>query len=118
MIVSLLSYGLGPFGVGMSQNSGLVLTEWLTLEEVVVREPNNFWFGPSAHHLVRLGAKLSACMRRDELIAAKISTQAAEEAGETGCCVRNDRSGCFSTSEYQCSPFLSTFHKWGYSNRG
>jgi hypothetical protein len=35
-----------------------------------------------------------------------------EEEEQTGCCVRNDGSGCVQTKQEMCSPLLSTFHKW------
>ena len=33
------------------------------------------------------------------------------ESTSSGCCVRNDRSGCVQTTSDVCSPTLSTFHK-------
>ena len=113
MVAALATYGFGPFGVGLTRSTGLVLTEWLTLEQVDVREPANFWVGPSAKDLIHLGAKFSPCMRRDNLIADRISNEMRREAAESGCCVKNDRSGCVTTSRDKCSKLLSVFHKWG-----
>lgn len=118
MIISLSTYGFGPLGVGLSRSTGLVLTEWLTLEQVAVREPSNFWVGPSAKDLVHLGAKFSPCMRWDANIMAKIDDDRRAEAEHSGCCVKNDRSGCVTTSRDRCSTFLSTFHKWSETERG
>merc|ERR1719499_3007848 len=111
-LAAVLTYGFGPFGVGLARSTGLVLTEWLTLEQVDVREPANFWVGPSAKDLIHLGAKFTPCMRRDRLIVGKISREAEREAAEAGCCVKNDRSGCVTTSRRKCSKLLSVFHKW------
>ena len=111
-LAAVLTYGFGPFGVGLARSTGLVLTEWLTLEQVDVREPANFWVGPSAKDLIHLGAKFTPCMRRDRLIVGKISREAQREAAEAGCCVKNDRSGCVTTSRRKCSKLLSVFHKW------
>ena len=36
----------------------------------------------------------------------------------SGCCVRNDGSGCLQTTRNLCSPLLSSFHKWSGQNRG
>ena len=30
----------------------------------------------------------------------------------TGCCIRNDYSGCSQTARQDCSTLLSVFHKW------
>ena len=117
-LVAVLTYGFGPFGVGLARSTGLVLTEWLTLEQVDVREPANFWVGPSAKDLIHLGAKFTPCMRRDRLIVSKISREMKRESAEAGCCVKNDRSGCVTTSRHKCSKFLSVFHKWSPSAVG
>lgn len=41
-----------------------------------------------------------------------------ERERETGCCVRNDYSGCSQSSRAECSTLLSTFNKWSASNPG
>lgn len=35
-----------------------------------------------------------------------------EESEDSGCCVRNDNSGCLQTTQEKCSKVLSTFYKW------
>ena len=115
----MATYGFGPIGHGgLAKRTGLVLTEWLTLEQVDVREPSNFWVGPSARDLVHLGAKFSPCMRRDDVIAEAVGRDERLEAVESGCCVKNDGSGCVTTSKEKCSPFLSVFHKWSEAAAG
>jgi membrane associated rhomboid family serine protease len=50
-------------------------------------------------------------MRSDQSILAEVALQAAREA-DTGCCIRNDHSGCMQVRRVECSSLLSTFHKW------
>lgn len=51
--------------------------------------------------LIHLGAKFSPCMRQDEEIDKLIQEKRAKER-ESGCCVRNDRSGCLQTLQEEC----------------
>lgn len=117
-ILALSVYGLGPIGFGLTHTSGLVLTEWLTLEQVDVFQPSNVWIGPSYNNLVRLGATFTPCMKRDQGIAERLEFEDSTEGNLTGCCVRNDRSGCVQTRREHCSPVLSTFHKWSERSPG
>ncbi len=103
--------GLAPFGLGgLAHRSGLVLTEFLTLEQVDVFEPASFWLGPGALGLVRAGAGFAPCMRprSSSALSASLAEARAEERS-TGCCVRNDGSGCAQTLRRACSRTLSTF---------
>ncbi len=103
--------GFAPFGVGsLAHRAGLVLTEFLTLEQVDVLEPSNFWLGPDAAALIRAGAGFAPCMRPRS--AAAETARAALRASErqSGCCVRNDGSGCAQTDRSSCSSTLSEFH--------
>ena len=52
--------------------------------------------------LIHLGAKFSPCMRQDKEVHQLIQEKRARERG-SGCCVRNDRSGCLQTPQDQCS---------------
>ncbi len=52
--------------------------------------------------LIHLGAKFSPCMRQDQEIHKLIQEKRARER-ESGCCVRNDRSGCLQTLQEECS---------------
>lgn len=56
-------------------------------------------------------------MRRDEAILKEVELQETREA-ETGCCIRNDQSGCMQVRQVECSTLLSTFHKWSPSSPG
>lgn len=52
--------------------------------------------------LIHLGAKFSPCMRQDQEIHKLIQEKRARER-QSGCCVRNDRSGCLQTLQEECS---------------
>ncbi len=93
MIIALCWYGMAPFGVELKLQSDFVRTETLTQEHVAYYEPPNFWVGPRAADLIRLGSKFSPCMRNDPKIANAVQQQRLLETEATGCCVRNDGSG-------------------------
>ena len=44
LVISLFSYGFGPFGINMSKKSGHVLVNSLSLQQVDFQEPSNFWY--------------------------------------------------------------------------
>lgn len=117
MILSLVAFGLGPIGVGLTHVSGLVMTEYLTMEQIEVHAPSNIWLGPASHHLVRLGATFTPCMKTDPGIEVAIANIKQEE-DKFGCCVRNDGSGCVQTAAENCSPLLSSFLKWSGDQPG
>ena len=117
MVISILLYGFGPMGVELNQSTGHVLSRGLFIEEVDYLEPANFWLGPRPADLIHLGAKFTPCMRKDDLIIDERNKQIERER-ESGCCVRNDYSGCHQTPREECSPLLSTFHKWSEKNPG
>ena len=52
--------------------------------------------------LIHLGAKYSPCMRRDENVMDAI-LQDRQKENQTGCCVRNDGSGCVQSLQEDCS---------------
>ena len=59
--------------------------------------------------LIHLGAKYTPCMRRDAKIYEIIEEERNNEA-DTGCCIRNDNSGCVQTSRDKCSvSFVSIY---------
>lgn len=62
--------------------------------------------------LIHLGAKFSPCMRQDEEIHNMMQEKRAQER-ESGCCVRNDRSGCLQTLQEECSVSQSQLLKLG-----
>ena len=117
MLVSLLLYGFGPVGVELYHGKGQVLSRGLFIEEVEFLEPSNFWFGPRPADLIHLGAKFSPCMRPDRAISNAVQAARDLEA-ESGCCIRNDHSGCVQTSRSECSPLLSTWHRWSLTSPG
>jgi len=65
-------------------------------------------FGRVQADLIHLGAKYSPCMRHDEHVMNAILDDRQKEK-ETGCCVRNDGSGCVQTQQADCS-VCSTLH--------
>lgn len=74
--------------------------------ENIVEDYLKFLFNVSAavlqEALIHLGAKFSPCMRQDEEIQQLIEETKARER-QSGCCVRNDRSGCLQTLQEECS---------------
>ena len=55
--------------------------------------------------LIHMGAKYAGCMRKDETIQRYIERDRMNER-KSGCCIRLDGSGCYQTSEDNCSyPF-------------
>lgn len=117
LVISLISYGFGPFGVDLTHQSGLVLVTSLSLQQVDYTEPANFWLGPRAADLIHLGAKFAPCMRRDVKIMKEIE-KARERERETACCIRNDDSGCVQLSKTDCSSTISTWKKWTQTDAG
>ncbi|PIO57725.1 hypothetical protein TELCIR_20855, partial [Teladorsagia circumcincta] len=61
--------------------------------------------------LIRLGAKYSPCMRREPGLWTLISEERKKE-NSTGCCVFNDRTGCYQTGQLSCPRTLATWHRW------
>lgn len=45
LIISLICYGFGPFGLDLQTRSGQVLVTSLSLQQVDYMEPANFWLG-------------------------------------------------------------------------
>ncbi|XP_025835911.1 inactive rhomboid protein 2 isoform X2 [Agrilus planipennis] len=117
LIISLICYGFGPFGIDLHARSGQVLVPSLSLQQVDYLEPANFWLGPRAADLIHLGAKFSPCMRIDEKIQQQIEKTRAKER-ETACCIRNDDSGCVQSSRADCSNTISTWKKWRPGDAG
>ncbi|XP_077358295.1 inactive rhomboid protein 1 isoform X2 [Festucalex cinctus] len=61
--------------------------------------------------LIHLGAKFSPCMRQDREIHKLVQETRVQER-KSGCCVRNDRSGCLQTLQEECSTTLAMWVKW------
>ncbi|VDK18378.1 unnamed protein product, partial [Anisakis simplex] len=101
MIITIINYGVGPWGFDRVERDGDVLHSTVTLKRVRIYESANLWLGPKFSDLVHLGATFAPCMRRDARIYAQIENDRALER-ETGCCVYNDGSGCFQAGEDIC----------------
>ena len=111
MIIALLAYGLGPIGFNKKVHSDKILVTSLSRQQVDFNEPTNLWIGPPAAALIHLGAKYTPCMRHDKHVMDNIQQERDEER-ESGCCIRNDESGCVQTTKERCSDILSTWKKW------
>jgi len=48
LFLSIFSYGLGPFGIDLSHQSGAVMVTSLSVQIIEYIEPSNFWIGPRA----------------------------------------------------------------------
>ncbi len=79
--------------------------------QVDVFEPSNLWLGPSALGLVRAGAGFAPCMRPSSSALDTALDSSRSRERRSGCCVRNDRSGCAQTAPEHCSPVLSEFRE-------
>ena len=51
-----------------------------------------------------LGANYAPCMRRDRLLFKELNNDMYREAAESGCCIRNDRSGCYQVPSQERCP--------------
>ncbi|CAG9864240.1 unnamed protein product [Phyllotreta striolata] len=124
LFISIVCYGIGPYGIDLQSRSGQVLVTSLSLQQVDYMEPANFWLGPRAADLIHLGAKFAPCMRLDDKIKKEIDKIQAKER-ETACCIRNDDSGCVQSSQADCSlrglrptKTISTWKKWKMGDSG
>ncbi|XP_047465840.1 inactive rhomboid protein 1 isoform X6 [Mugil cephalus] len=110
-ILAVAIYGIAPVGFTQHETVDSVLRNKGVYENVKFVQQQNFWVGPSSEALIHLGAKFSPCMRQDEEIHNLIQEKRARER-ESGCCVRNDRSGCLQTLQEECSSTLAVWVKW------
>ncbi|XP_022598772.1 inactive rhomboid protein 1-like isoform X2 [Seriola dumerili] len=110
-ILAVAIYGIAPVGFTQHETVDSVLRNKGVYENVKFVQQQNFWVGPSSEALIHLGAKFSPCMRQDEEIQKLIQEKRARER-ESGCCVRNDRSGCLQTLQEECSSTLAVWVKW------
>lgn len=112
MIITLFTYGFGPFGFSKSLVKDTVYVSSLTFQNEAYYEKDNIWLGPRASDLIHLGAKFTPCMRRDSLVYNEIM-QDREKEKSTGCCIRHDQSGCLQTQKETCSPDGNAkWHSW------
>ena len=117
-LVSILSYSIANIGIDLHMRSDFVFTERLTYEQVAFHEPSNFWIGNRPADLIHLGALFAPCMRTDGLLLQSVESARQRENEKSGCCVRNDQSGCMQTTREECSPVLSTFYQWSSKHPG
>lgn len=110
MIITLLTYGFGPFGFSSSLIKDSVLVPTLVHQTEAYYEKDNSWFGPRPQDLIHLGAKFTPCMRRDSLIYTEINKDRDKEKS-TGCCVRAYDSTCLQTTKENCLD-TSIWHSW------
>ncbi|XP_054913820.1 inactive rhomboid protein 1 isoform X2 [Poeciliopsis prolifica] len=110
-VLSVSIYGIAPIGFTQHETVDSVLRNKGVYENVKFVQQQNFWVGPSSEALIHLGAKFSPCMRQDEEIQQLIEETKARER-QSGCCVRNDRSGCLQTLQEECSNTLAVWVKW------
>uniref|UniRef100_A0A8R1I055 Rhomboid domain-containing protein n=1 Tax=Caenorhabditis japonica TaxID=281687 RepID=A0A8R1I055_CAEJA len=110
-ILSLLTYDIGPWGYQMRMEQDDVMDTTLSIRRVSFMEPENLWFGPHYSDLIRLGALYSPCMRREQALWAVIEEERKIE-NRTGCCIANDHSGCYQSSEMICPRNVARWVRW------
>lgn len=102
MIITLFTYGFGPFGLSETLVRGLEYVSSLSYHTESYYEKDNIWLGPRSSDLIHLGAKFTPCMRRDFLIYKEINLDREEEK-LTGCCVRKHDPTCLQTTKEACT---------------
>ncbi|VBB25939.1 unnamed protein product [Acanthocheilonema viteae] len=116
-VISLYTYGIGPWGFGLTEKTADVLHTTVTLKRVSIYVQQNIWLGPKFADLVHLGAKFTPCMRKDRRIFEQIEADQKEE-NETGCCIYNDGTGCFQTGQTTCPSLIATLARWKKGSLG
>ncbi|VDK76920.1 unnamed protein product [Litomosoides sigmodontis] len=116
-IISLYTYGVGPWGFDLTERTADVLHTTVTLKRVSIYVQQNIWLGPKFADLVHLGAKFAPCMREDPRIFERIEADHKEE-NETGCCIYNDGTGCFQTGQTTCPSLIATLARWRKDSPG
>ena len=48
LITTMITYGIAPVGLDLHRKSSLVLVTSLSLQQMEIIQPANFWIGPSA----------------------------------------------------------------------
>ncbi|XP_057681572.1 inactive rhomboid protein 1 isoform X2 [Corythoichthys intestinalis] len=110
-ILAVTIHGIAPVGFSQHETVDSVLRNKGVYENVKFVQQQNFWIGPNSEALIHLGAKFSPCMRQDREIHKLVQEKKSKER-ESGCCVRNDRSGCLQTLHEECSTTLAVWVKW------
>ncbi|KAK0410306.1 hypothetical protein QR680_005056 [Steinernema hermaphroditum] len=119
LILAVIIYGIGPVALSRVEETKYVYHVSGSYRLITVFDHPNLWIGPAFPDLVHAGAKYAPCMRRDKKIFAQIAAER-EAEGQTGCCIMNDRSGCFQTSpdSGECSTGFAVMHHWNSSGKG
>ncbi|CAL2038669.1 unnamed protein product [Caenorhabditis brenneri] len=110
-VLSILLYGFGPLGVSVTIESDEVMDVTLSNRRVSFMEQDNVWYGPHFADLIRLGAVYSPCMRRELGLWQAIEEERQKE-NQTGCCIANDHSGCYQSSELICPRNVARWVRW------
>uniref|UniRef100_UPI00358F5F44 inactive rhomboid protein 1-like isoform X1 n=2 Tax=Myxine glutinosa TaxID=7769 RepID=UPI00358F5F44 len=110
-LFSVCTYGIAPIGFAQHEEIENILNHKGQHVIATYIQQQNFWIGPSSETLIHLGAKFAPCMRQDTQVAEGIADSRNYEAG-SGCCVRNDGSGCVQMQRKACSEVLSTWYRW------
>ncbi|ESO93377.1 hypothetical protein LOTGIDRAFT_119360 [Lottia gigantea] len=116
-LASVSVYGIAPIGIGVKDYYDTVTMSNLANQRIAHRERENLWLGPRQADLIHLGAKYTPCMRFDRNLDAALELDREQERN-SGCCVRNDGSGCAQMTKSRCSTILSTFEKWSEDSPG
>ncbi|CAG9540948.1 unnamed protein product [Cercopithifilaria johnstoni] len=116
-VISLYTYGIGPWGFGLMERTADVLHTTVTLKRVGIYVQQNIWLGPKFADLIHLGAKFTPCMRKDSRIFEQIEADHKKE-NETGCCIYNDGTGCFQTGQTTCPSLIATLVRWKKDSPG
>ncbi|KAF1755703.1 hypothetical protein GCK72_012153 [Caenorhabditis remanei] len=110
-ILSIILYGFGPLGVYMTPLKEDVMDVTLSNRRVSYMEQDNLWFGPHYADLIRLGAVYSPCMRREFGLWQAIEEERQIE-NQTGCCIANDHTGCYQSSQLMCPRNVARWVRW------
>ncbi|OON15067.1 peptidase, S54 family, partial [Opisthorchis viverrini] len=109
-VATLLLFGWCPFGPsGQTRVLGRVLTPNLVVDHVCRVEYRSYFLSLRQSDLIRLGASFAPCMRPDESIQKEMIERQKAFDRASGCCMRNDGSGCYQTLRERCSYLLSTW---------
>lgn len=95
------NFWVGPSSVSIL-SSVCHLLSLIVLKLLELAQTQNAVLSVLQESLIHLGAKFSPCMRQDQEIHKLIQEKRAKER-ESGCCIRNDRSGCLQTLQEECS---------------
>lgn len=117
LIFSLLTDGIGDFGIYQRKVTQVVWHQSNSYQPAVYYEHPNPWLGPRTSVLIKNGATFRPCMGKVSMVVQSIN-QTRDEENQSGCCIRwreLDRPTCAQTLPATCSTRTSKFYK--YSNK-